>query len=329
MKIIAEIGINHNGDLNIAKQLAYEAVECGADVVKFQLYSAEKYIHPHCPAPNYQRRSVGDLTSQFDIIRRTELSADAMYECKEYVQSLGAEFLCTPFETSSLRILLDMGVKTIKVSSCNMTNVEFLENLAQSSVDVILSTGMCRYEEVEAAVNYFQRDRVAVLNCVSKYPARYEDYKLGRIMKLKSIVDSVGISDHSCDVRTPMIGLAMGYEIVEVHFKGTINLPGVDMDASLDKEAFSNYVDAIRTAGRLINSDGWEIDTEEGENRMLIRRGIYFTGNFDAGHVVSKNDLIFLRPVGTAPAESYYAVVGKRLLRSVEAFSQPQLDYLC
>jgi N-acetylneuraminate synthase len=303
--IIAEAGVNHNGSLKVARQLIDAAADAGADAVKFQTFRTEQLVARHAPKPEYQTRTTDANESQFDMIKKLELTEDDHEVLITYARSKGIEFMSTPFDTSSLKLLTERhGLETIKVSSGDITNAPFLLDIARACEQVILSTGMSTLAEVEAALGvlsfgfiepkeviperdsferafiseqgqYALRERVTLLHCTTEYPAPFMEVNLRAMHTLLSAFGlRVGYSDHTLGVHISLAAVALGANIIEKHFTLDRNLPGPDHKASLEPDELKEMVSAIRDV-ELAMGDGIKRPTKsEWKNRTAARRSL-------------------------------------------------------
>lgn len=326
--IIAEAGVNHNGDVGLAVELLKKARLCGADAVKFQSFKTEKLVRQRTRTAEYQRVNTGEA-DQFAMLKKLELSETAWMALRQESQALaGIELLSSPFDEESARILIESGMKRIKVPSGEITNHPFLEFLAMQDLPLILSTGMATLEEVKEAVGVVCTVRqqlgllrplaeiVTVLHCTSNYPTELEDVNLRAMVTLReSLSLPTGYSDHTDGDTVALAAVAMGAVVVEKHFTLDRSLPGPDHKASLEPEAFGAMVARIREVERALG-DGIKMPRASEEAvRDLVRRSAVVARNLPSAHQMAMSDIVFLRPgFGISPRDAKQ-LVGRVLSR--------------
>ena len=315
--IIAEAGVNHNGDVALAKRLVNVAAKAGADAVKFQTFKADQIVGPTAPKAAYQLRSTDKAESQLDMLRKLELSPDAHREIQAYCHGEGILFLSTPFDKESVDLLNDLGVPAFKVASGEITNVPFLKHVARKGKPMILSTGMAYLGEVEKAVHAVEKTGnhdVILLHCVSNYPADPSDVNL-RAMKTmaEAFALPVGYSDHTLGIEVSIAAVALGACVIEKHFTLDRSLPGPDHGASLEPGDIEDLVKSIRAVEASLGQGRKEPAASEADTAALARRSLYTTRDLKKGHTLVPNDLIALRP-GTGISPSRLSSICNRKL---------------
>ena len=317
--VIAEAGVNHNGDLDLARRLVDVAASAGADAVKFQTFAAERVAAREAPKADYQRQTTSAEESQQQMLRRLELSPAAHRELQAHARSRGLTFLSTPFDEASADLLDALGVPAIKIGSGEVTNLPFLEHVARKGRPIILSTGMSSLEEVGAAVAAVRaagnRDLI-LLHCVSEYPARASDANVRAMLTLADAFRTpVGYSDHTPGLEVALAAVALGASVIEKHFTLDRTLPGPDHRASLEPAQITELVRAIRVVEQALG-DGVKAPTSgELGNRVVARRSLAAAVDLPAGLALTRESLGALRPAtGISPA-SLPAVLGRTLTR--------------
>lgn len=312
--VIAEIGVNHQRDLDLAKRMVAVAKDCGADVAKFQasvphLETSAKYAADH-----------------LKMIEEVIPDAAFLKEIADFCRSIDIEFMCTAAEEESLKLTVDLGVKTIKIGSDNLVNPPFLDAVRETGLPAILSTGMANYAEIEAALCRLAKPRTTLLHCVSAYPARISEINLSVIPALRKwfpAVPAIGFSDHTTDIIIPAIAVGMGAEVIEKHFTMDKNLPGPDHKASLEPWQFRAMIAAIRIA-EVAMGDGSKIvkPGEEG-NRKLMRKSLVATRRIEEGELFSRLNVGVKRPgTGISPGLYDRYTGGMRATKVYEADDQ-------
>jgi len=321
--IIAEAGVNHNGDLEIARRLVNVAAQAGADAVKFQTFKAEKVISTRAPKAAYQVETTGSGESQLEMAKRLELSFDSFRELRAYCEQRGILFLSTPFDEESVDFLADLGVPLFKIPSGEITNFPFLVHVAQKAKPMIVSTGMSTLEEVTAAVRVIQgtgNREMVLLHCTSSYPADPAESNLRAMETMRSALGvPVGYSDHTPGIEVALAAVALGACVIEKHFTVDRTLPGPDHRASADPRELSLLVEKIRCVEKALGDGIKRPVAGELDTRSVARRSIVARRQLSAGTVLTKEDVSIKRPgTGIAP-EALHRVIGRKLARDVGA----------
>ena len=319
--IIAEAGVNHNGDINLAKKLIDVASRAGVDAIKFQTFRAEEIVTEIAEKAEYQRETTGSEESQFEMLKTLELPDKSVGELFTYAQKKGIIFLSTPFDKGSVDLLDKLGVPAFKVGSGEITNFPLLKYIAGKQKPVILSTGMSTLDEVIEAVEVMRKEgsrEIALLHCVSCYPARVEDTNLKAIETLKRKCNlPVGLSDHSVGIYIPIAAVALGTCIIEKHFTLDKNLPGPDHRASLEPAELKEMVAAIRDIESAMGNGIKRPTAGEEETKKAARRSLVARTNIPAGTVISEDTLDIKRP-GTGLSPSLIdTVIGKKAKKRI------------
>ncbi|MCB5408448.1 N-acetylneuraminate synthase [Pseudogemmobacter faecipullorum] len=316
-KIIAEIGVNHNGDPDLGLQLIDVAAEAGADAVKFQTFFAEELVTRSARKAAYQVANTGSDDGQFAMLKALELSEADFAAMKAHCRKRGIEFMSTPFSEAAADLLERVGVDCYKVSSGDLTHLPLLRHLARKGKPVILSSGMAVISEVEEAVEAIRgagNDQISILHCVSNYPAAPEDCNLRAIDTLRAVFAlPVGWSDHTMGPAISWAAVARGAEIIEKHITLSQDLPGPDHRASSEPADFADFVAGIRAIERALGSGVKQPSAAERETAKVGRRSIALRRDLAAGAVLRPEDLAILRPgTGLHPRE-LERVTGRRL----------------
>lgn len=314
--IMAEAGVNHNGDFNLAKKLVEMAKSAGADAVKFQTFRAEKLVIKGAQKAEYQKRTTEEQESQFDMIKRLELSEEAHFELKDYADSRGIIFLSTPFDKESVDFLVRLGVCALKISSADITNHPLLSHIAAKNLPVILSTGMSTLGEVEEAVKVIigsGNQQIILLHCVSSYPAKIEDMNLRAIETLRQAFKlPIGLSDHTLGITMPIAAVALGACVIEKHFTLDKKLPGPDHRASLTPKELKQMVAAIRDAEQALGDGIKRITVAEAENKKAVRRSLVARTDIPKGAVITEEILAIKRPGTGLEPKFLNLVIGRK-----------------
>lgn len=332
--IIAEAGVNHNGNPDFAFKLVDSAVEAGADAVKFQTFKAESLVTKGAVKADYQQQTTGSNESQFSMLKRLELTHKTHHKLKDYCKNKGIEFFSTAFDSESLDFLTnELGLKTLKIPSGEITNGPLLLAHAQTGCDLILSTGMATLDEVEEALGViafglmsnldanihsptaFQeaflsaqgkkllQEKVTLLHCTTEYPAPPEDINLNAMRTMRDAFGlKIGYSDHSEGITVPIGAATLGAILIEKHFTLDKTLPGPDHKASLEPSELKDMVAAIRVVEQMMGNGLKEPMLSELKNRMIIRKSLVATTEIKKGDLFSEQNLIMKRPgIGISP----------------------------
>ncbi len=295
--IIAEAGVNHNGNVNLAKKLIDIAVEAGADAVKFQTFKAENVISANAPKAEYQKKTTAKDESQLEMVKKLELSFEDFKELKEYCEKKRIMFLSTPFDTESARFLKDLGLEIFKIPSGEITNYPLLKEIGSYKKKVILSTGMADLGEIEDALDVLiksgtKRENITVLHCNTEYPTPYEDVNLRAMLTIKEALKvDVGYSDHTLGIEIPIAAVAMGAKIIEKHFTLDKNLPGPDHKASLEPNELKDMIKAIRNIEKALGNGIKKPSKSEVKNIHIARKYIVAKKNIKKGEILSEENL--------------------------------------
>ena len=300
--VIAEAGVNHNGDLARAIALIDAAAEAGASAVKFQTFKAKRLVTLHAPKAAYQLRNEQVQESQLEMLQRLELTEDDHRKLFTHCRKRGVLFMSTPFEEQSADLLYELGVSVFKVPSGEMTNLPFLEHLARLGKPLVVSTGMCSLGEVEAAVETIERagnDQIILLHCVSNYPADPADVNL-RAMDTMRVAFGypVGYSDHTLGISVGMASVAMGATVVEKHFTLDRNLPGPDHRASLEPGELKELIAGIRTIEIAMGTGRKSPVESERDTALVARKSLVAAEDIPVGTILT-NELIAIKRPGT------------------------------
>lgn len=323
-KIIAEIGVNHNGDPELAKRMVDAAVRAGADIIKFQAFRSEKEISKFADAAPYQKKATQNNSSQLEMCKALELSPQALRELKAYCAQIKAPFLCAAFDYDSLDFLIDdLKLETIKIPSSEVTHLPFLEYIGSKKKAVILSTGASYLSEVALAVETLRQagcPEMLLFHCVSSYPAPGEQANLRAIVNMKTAFNlPVGFSDHTIGNTVSITAAALGASAIEKHFTLDRSMPGPDHKSSIEPDELRRLVDAVRLTAQSMG-DGIKRPVPcEMENLTLIRKGMVASMDLPKGTQLTKAMVEYKRPAhGVAPMDEQ-KVWGMTLQRPVMA----------
>lgn len=323
--IIAEAGVNHNGDIAKAKALIDKGAEAGVDFVKFQTFKASNLVTKQAKRAAYQDKNTQDNDSQYEMLKKLELSQAVHQELIDYCTKKGVQFLSTGFDFESLEFLAGLGITIAKIPSGEITNLPYLRKVATLFPEVILSTGMATITEIKDAVkvltdNGVSKDKITVLHCNTEYPTPMEDVNLKAMLHIqRELGVSVGYSDHTLGIEVPIAAVALGATVIEKHFTLDKTLPGPDHKASLEPEELKAMVMAIRNVEKAIGGSGLkEVSKSEVKNKPIARKSIVATKTIKKGDLFSVENLTVKRPgTGISPMQ-WDEVIGKTAKKDFE-----------
>ena len=328
--VIAEAGVNHNGELDLAFKLIHAAVAAGADAVKFQTFIAAELLTGEAAKAEYQKTTTGEQESQLEMIKRLELSFGDFRKLKIYCDDLGITFLSTPFDFKSVDFLEGLGVVAFKIASGDLTDDPLLRHVAAQKRPVILSTGMSDMDEVRAAlkvINDAGNDDVILLQCVTNYPAAAEDINLRAMLSMQSEFDvNVGYSDHTLGIEVALAAVALGACVIEKHFTLDKNFAGPDHRASLEPDEFKVLVDGIRKVEASLGNGEKVPAASEASNAAVARRSIVAARDISAGTLITAAEIAFKRPGTGLPPRMMDQVLGKTARVDVRAGTLLELE---
>jgi N,N'-diacetyllegionaminate synthase len=319
--IIAEAGVNHNGDLAMARQLIDVAADAGADFVKFQTFSAERQVTQTAAKAQYQQTRTGNTESQYEMLKRLELSVDAHSELNNYCIHRNVRFFSTGFDIQSVELLLELGQKILKIPSGEITNLPYLRFIGQQGLEVILSTGMSTMQEISDALKVLvdsgtRRDQITVLHCTTEYPAPFEEINLRAMQMIAQAFNvKIGYSDHSVGIEVPIAAVAMGAQVIEKHFTLDRTLPGPDHQASLEPQELYAMVAAIRNVESALGNGVKQVTPSEWKNKDIARKSIVARQAIKLGELFTAENLAAKRPGNGISPMRWDEVLGMRASR--------------
>ena len=323
--VIAEIGVNHNGDVELAKQLIDSAKAAGADVAKFQVFDAERLVTGDAPSADYQTRNTGKEQHQLQLLQDLQLSEANFHELRNYCALAGIEFMASGFSIEDIDTIVSLGVQRLKIPSGEITNLPYLRVAASHKLPIILSTGMATIDEVEDALVVFEESGldvslVTVLHCTTDYPTQLEDVNLQAMLTLRDELHvAVGYSDHTEGITVAPIAVGMGARVIEKHLTLDQALPGPDHLASLEPSDFANMVRDIRIVEKILGNGHKTPTKAEAANRLIARKSLVAARDIAVGDLFSADNLTTKRPgSGVSPME-WDRVIGTKATRRYNA----------
>lgn len=330
--IIAEAGVNHNGNIGMARQLVDEAVKAGADAVKFQTFKAERLVTPDAPKAEYQKSTTGANESLFEMLRQLELSPEAHRDLMAYCKEKGILFMSTPFDEESADLLGDLGVAVYKIPSGEVTNLPFLAHVARQGKPMIISTGMSSLGEVESAVHTIEladNQQFVLLHCVSDYPADPRNANLRAMNTMATAFDvPVGYSDHTLGIEVSLAAVALGACVIEKHFTLDRNLPGPDHKSSLEPNELLALVQGIRIVEAALGHGRKEAVAREDNTATVARKSLVTVRDIPAGQVLTEEMIAIKRPGTGLPPGMRVHIVGRTVKQDIPAGSLLTLEML-
>lgn len=328
--IIAEAGVNHNGDIRVAKKLIDAAVDAGVDYVKFQTFKADSLVSKSAKKAEYQTVNINDGDdSQYAMLKKLELSHENHVELMSYCSERNIQFFSTAFDVEGVNYLNDLGLSFFKIPSGEITNYPYLKAVALCGKPVVMSTGMCSEMEVKQALDVLvkfglRKEAISILHCNTEYPTPMQDVNLRAMMTIQETFGvQVGYSDHTLGIEVPIAAVALGATIIEKHFTLDRTLPGPDHVASLEPNELKQMVAAIRNIELAMSGDGEKKPSEsETKNIAIARKSIHINKHLSKGHTITNEDIISLRPGdGISPME-WENIIGKKLTTDKNEFDQ-------
>ena len=320
--IIAEAGVNHNGDLNIARELIDAAADAGADFIKFQTFKAEKLVTSSAKKAKYQRDRTDPKESQFSMIKKLELSLDMHKELISYCSYKGVKFFSTAFDIESLDMLMNLGLDLIKIPSGEITNLPFLRHIGSLCKPVILSTGMSNLDEIEDAFSTLkdsglENNQICILHCNTEYPTPMIDVNLKAMLTIRDTFQvDIGYSDHTLGIVIPISAVALGAKVIEKHLTVDRNLKGPDHSASLEPIEFKNMVESIRCVEEALGDGTKKSTPSESKNKSIVRKSLVAATPIKKGELYTEKNISVKRPgLGISPMR-WDEVIGKHAPKS-------------
>ncbi|WP_270984014.1 N-acetylneuraminate synthase [Campylobacter upsaliensis] len=318
--IIAEAGVNHNGDINLAKKLIEQAAKAGADVVKFQTFKANSCVSVSAKKAKYQLETTAKEESQLEMIQKLELSYESHFELMKHCKKHGIAFLSTPFDLESVEFLRGLDLPYFKIPSGEITNLPYLKAVAKCKKKVLLSTGMANLGEIEAVLTILRKNgtrNITLLHCNTEYPTPFEDVNLNALKTLKEAFKlEVGYSDHTEGIVASLGAVALGAVVIEKHFTLDKTMEGPDHRASLEFEELRALCKGIRELEKALGSGIKKASKSEAKNKIIARKSLVAKREIQKGEKFSIENLTTKRPGSGISAMRYEEYLGKRALKT-------------
>lgn len=323
--IIAEAGVNHNGDILLAKQLIDAAADAGADYVKFQTFKAGELVTKVANRASYQDKNTSNKDSQYEMLKKLELSHEVHLKLIDYCNSRSIKFLSTGFDLGSLAFLNEIGINLFKIPSGEITNFPYLQKIASFKKKIVMSTGMANMEEIKAAFkvlleNGAVANDITILHCNTEYPTPMKDVNLKAMLHIKDeIKTKIGYSDHTLGIEVPIAAVALGAEVIEKHFTLDRSLPGPDHKASLQPDELKAMVASIRNIeGALAGSGIKEPSESEVKNKVVARKSIVASKKIQKGERFTSENITVKRPGNGLSPMKWNDIIGKDAIMDFE-----------
>jgi N-acetylneuraminate synthase len=316
VKIIAEIGVNHNGNILTAKKLIRIAKKAGADFVKFQSFTAESISTEKTDLAEYQKKN-SKFKSQYELLKKLELKTKDLKLLIAYAKKIKIGLLSTPFSIESLNDVISLGIKKIKIPSGEIDNYQLLEAISKKATSIILSTGMATLKEINFAVKILKKKiskkKITILHCTSDYPTEPENVNMNFLITLKKYFKiNIGYSDHTKGIEAGILATALGSKIIEKHLTLDRELIGPDHSASLNPKEFANYVRCIRLTEQMLGSDIKKITSSEIKTKKLVRKSIVAKTFIRKGEKFNENNITCKRPQSGIKANQWKKLMDKK-----------------
>jgi len=319
--ITAEIGLNHNGDPELAKKMIYQASSAGVDAVKFQIFHADSFISKNIEKAKHQSERLDQDTDVFQMWQRLELTFDTLISLKKYSESIGVIFYASAFDFESVELLANLNVSLFKIASGEITNLPLIKRMASLQKPMMISVGMATLGEIEEAITTILQtgnDNIVLLHCVANYPTDYENVNLRRMNTLKNIFQlPTGYSDHTTTIWPSIAAVTLGAVCIEKHFTLDKSLPGTDHLISADPTEMKTMINGIRICETSLGFNKFELLSSELEGRTLFRRGIVAIKDLKKDTILAPEMLTFKRPATGIEPKYLEIIIGKKITRDI------------
>lgn len=321
--IIAEAGVNHNGSIELAKRLIDVAAEAGVDYVKFQTFKTESLVSKQARKAEYQKRNVGDMDdTQFNMLKKLELSPGQHKELISYCRKKGIRFFSTAFDLDSIDFLSELKLGLWKIPSGEITNYPYLKKIARQGESVILSSGMSDLQDIANAIvvlekHGIKRDQITVLHCNTEYPTPMQDVNLRSMQTIKERYGvEVGYSDHTVGIEIPIAAVALGASVIEKHFTLDRTMEGPDHRASLEPRELKDMVKAIRNVEIALGSGDKKVTESESGNKIIARKSIVAARDIERGEIFTEENITVKRPGNGISPMKWNEIIGRKAIRN-------------
>lgn len=313
--VIAEAGVNHNGNIDLAKELILKASMAGADAIKFQSFCADKLVLNNAKKANYQIENSNDKEeTQYDLLKKLELGKKDIFELNNYAKEKNIMFISSPFDLDSIDILKQINMPIYKIPSGEINNVPYLRKIGKLRKKIFLSSGMCNLEEISFALNILRNEGskdIVVLHCNTEYPTPFEDVNLKAMLQIRDKFNvDIGYSDHTLGIEVPIAAAALGAKVIEKHFTLDRDMDGPDHKASLEFEELKNMILAIRNIETCLGDGVKKVSDSERKNMNLVRKSIVAKRDIKRNEIFSDDNIAAKRPASGISVAFWDDVIG-------------------
>lgn len=321
IKIIAEVGVNHNGRISLAKKLIKHAKNAGADFVKFQSFVSDKLVTDQANKAKYQKK-FDNKESQKEMLKKYELSLSQLLILKKFSKKVGIKFMLSVFDVKSLNNLRLLKLNIVKIPSGELNNFELIESIAKYNLEVILSTGMSNYNEISKTVNYLKKKikkKITILHCISSYPTKPQDVQINNILTIKKkFKTEIGFSDHTDSYEAAVAATVLGASVIEKHLTINRRMKGPDHSSSLDPKQFLHFVKSIRNTEKINIKKSFKISLDELQNSKMVKKSIVAKIRIKKGEKFTRNNITTKRPDNGISASNWFKVLNKTAKKNFE-----------
>ena len=321
IKIIAEVGVNHNGRISLAKKLIKHAKNAGADFVKFQSFVSDKLVTDKANKAKYQKK-FDNKESQKEMLKKYELSLSQLLILKKFSKKVGIKFMLSVFDVKSLNNLRLLKLDIVKIPSGELNNFELLERIVKYNLEIILSTGMSNYNEISKTVNYLKKKikkKITILHCISSYPTKPQDVQINNILTIKKkFKTEIGFSDHTDSYEAAVAATVLGASVIEKHLTINRRMKGPDHSSSLDPKQFLHFVKSIRNTEKIIIKKSYKISLDELQNSKIVKKSIVAKIRIKKGEKFTRNNITTKRPDNGISASNWFKVLNKTAKKNFE-----------
>ncbi len=331
--IIAEAGVNHNGNLKLAKKLIDKAKECGADCIKFQLFKSENLVQKSTPLAGYQKRNISKKITQNDMLKELEMDQRNLISLFKYTKKKKIDFLCTPYSFDDLKFLNRINVKAIKLSSMHSSEYFFIREALKLNKPVLLPTGMCNQKDIgkiKALLKKSKNRKVCIMQCTTNYPTSLSEANINVLINYRKIFKNyiVGFSDHTKGSTAACAAIVRGAKIIEKHFTLSNKLKGPDHIASLNPDDFKLFIKNVRETEIVLGSKKKIKTLNEKINEKIVKRSLVTVKNIEKGQKITIKNIAFKRPFNGIPASEFDKYIGKIAKKKIKANSLLRKTYI-
>ena len=316
--IIAEAGVNHNGNFNLAKKLIFEAKKSGADAIKFQSFNTDKLAIKKTPLAKYQKKKLSRISTHYQMLKKLELKEIEFKKLNKISKKLKIDFISTPFDVNSARFLNSLNVKYFKTASPDLSDYYLHKYLSSINKKVIISTGMSNISEIKKCIKFYKKKNIILMHCVSSYPAPDKNLNLKCLSLLKKYSSQIGYSDHSLNNTAAIVAISLGAMVIEKHFTLNNKMKGPDHFFSLNPKKFKEFVNQIRVAEKMLGVKKKECQIIEKDVKKISVKTVVASKNFKKGEKINHNNICLKRPNLGISGFDIEKIIGKKLKKNIK-----------